>query len=96
MVFSSWVWQKKLPVRPLRSIAAFEKCLALDEGRYDAGIELAGLYHAALRNEEAIGLLEKYRSLLAENPWYLDMSGTLYTNMGKPLQAVPLFEMAVK
>ena len=87
---------EKVARQSLKSIAAFEKCLALDEGRYDAGIELAGLYHAALRNEEAIGLLEKYTSLLAENPWYLDMSGTLYTNMGKPLLAVPLFEMAVK
>lgn len=80
----------------LKSIDAFEKCLALDERRFDAGIELAGLYQLLLRNDEAIALLEKYTGKLAENPWYLDMSGTLYTNMGKPLQAVSLFEAAVK
>jgi tetratricopeptide (TPR) repeat protein len=50
----------------------------------------------SLRNNEAIGLLEKYTGMLADSPWYLDMSATLYNNMGKPLQAVPLFEMAVK
>ncbi|MFC1701276.1 sulfotransferase [Pseudomonadota bacterium] len=87
---------EKAARQTMKSIDAFEKCLALDVSRFDAGIELAGLYHLLLRNDEAIGLLEKYTGLLADNPWYLDMSGTLYTNMGKPLQAVPLFEMAVK
>lgn len=80
----------------MKSIVAFEKCLALDVSRFDAGIELASQYHMSLRNNEAIGLLEKYTGMLADSPWYLDMSGTLYNNMGKPLLAVPLFEMAVK
>jgi len=87
---------EKVARHTLKSAEAFEKCLALDERRFDAGIELAGLYHLSLRNDEAIALLEKYTGMLAGNPWYLDMSGTLYTNMGKPLQAVGLFEEAVE
>lgn len=80
----------------LKSIDAFEKCLALDERRFDAGIELANQYHVSLRNDEAIGLLEKYEEMLAVSPWHLDMSGSLYVTMGKPLRAIPLFEKAVK
>ncbi|MDX2427468.1 MAG: sulfotransferase [Xanthomonadales bacterium] len=80
----------------LKSIDAFEKCLALDERRFDAGVELANQYHLVLRNDEAIGLLEKYDGMLVASPWHLDMSGTLYITMGKPLQAIPLFEKAVK
>lgn len=87
---------EKIANNLLNSIDAFEKCLALDESRFDAGIELAGQYHILLRNDEAIALLEKYKGMLPDSPLYLDMAGTLYNTMGKPLQAVPLFEMAVK
>ena len=87
---------EKAARQPLKSIGAFEKCLSLDESRFDAGIELASQYHILIRNDEAIALLEKYKDMLADNPWYLDMAGTTYNTMGKPLQAVPLFEMAVK
>jgi len=80
----------------LKSIDAFEKCLALDEHRFDAGIELANQYHVSLRNDEAIGLLEKYEGMLEVSPWHLDMSGSLLVTMGKPLRAIPLFEKAVK
>jgi tetratricopeptide (TPR) repeat protein len=79
-----------------QSIDAFEKCLALDERRYDAGIELAVLYHSLLRNDEAIALLEKYAGKLGGNAWYLDMAGTLYSNMGRHLKAVSLLESAVE
>ena len=87
---------EKAARQPLKSINAFEKCLSLDESRFDAGIELASQYNILIRNDEAIALLEKYKDMLAGNPWYLDMAGTIYNTMGKPLQAVPLFEMAVK
>ena len=87
---------EKAARQPLKSINAFEKCLSLDESRFDAGIELASQYHILIRNDEAIALLEKYKDMLAGNPWYLDMAGTIYNTMGKSLQAVPLFEMAVK
>lgn len=82
--------------QPSKSIDAFEKCLALDESRFDAGIELASQYYICLKNDEAIALLEKYKGMLADSPWYLDMAGTIYNTMGKPLQSAPLFEMAVK
>ena len=87
---------EKAARQTLESIDAFEKCLDLDERRFDAGIELANQYHMSLRNDEAIRLLEKYTAMLANSPWHLDMSGTLYATMGLPLQAIPLFEKAVK
>jgi tetratricopeptide (TPR) repeat protein len=87
---------EKVANNSLKSIDAFEKCLELDESRFDAGIELAAQYHNLLRNNEAITLLVKYKGMLADSPLYLDIAGTLYNTMGKPLQAVPLFEMAVK
>lgn len=79
----------------LKATRAFEKCLELDENRFDAGIELASLYAKSFRNEEAIGLLQRFRSLIANSPWHLDMAGTTYTDMGKAVEATPLFERAV-
>jgi tetratricopeptide (TPR) repeat protein len=87
---------EKVARQPMKSIPAFEQCLALDGSRFDAGIELASQYHMLLRNDKAIGLLEKYKDMLVDSPLYLDIAGTLYNTMGQPLKAVPLFEMAVK
>ena len=79
-----------------KSIDSFEKCLALDERRFDAGIELAGLYAMAVRNDEAIGLLQKYTGGLKNSPWYLDRAAATYIDLGKPKLAIPLIEAAVK
>lgn len=79
-----------------KSIDSFEKCLALDERRFDAGIELAGLYAIAVRNNEAIGLLQKYAGELGHSPWYLDRAAATYIELGKPKLAIPLIEAAVK
>jgi len=87
---------EKAAQRRPRSIAAFEKCLDLDENRFDAGIELASQYAKSFRNDEAVELLRRFSNPISNNPWYLDMAGTTYTDIGKAVEATPLFERAVQ
>jgi tetratricopeptide (TPR) repeat protein len=77
--------------RPLKALAAFERALELDHGRYDAAIELAGQYSVARRNAEAASLLGRYGDQLGNSPRYLDMAATIYTEIGLPERAWPLY-----
>jgi tetratricopeptide (TPR) repeat protein len=85
---------EKAAEHPRKSIAAFESVLARDEGRYDAAIELAGQYSIGRRNGEVLALLEKYQGMLDNSPRYLDLAGTLYTEIGMPERAWPLYTKA--
>ena len=85
---------EKAAEHPRKSIAAFEAVLARDEDRYDAAIELAGQYSIGRRNGEVLALLEKYEGMLDNSPRYLDLAGTLYTEIGMPERAWPLFTKA--
>ena len=84
----------KVSQKPVVAAQAFEKALALDAIRYDAAIELANQYKIAERNAEALGLLEKYESALGNSPMYLDLAGTIYSDLGLSQQAWPLYKKA--
>lgn len=81
----------KAAQRPLRAAEAFERALALDTGRYDAAIELANQYSIARRNADAAELLVRYEGKLSNSPRYLDMAGTVYTEIGMAERAWPLY-----
>ncbi len=85
---------EKAAEHPRKSIAAFEAVLARDGDRYDAAIELAGQYSIGRRNGEVLALLEKYQGMLDNSPRYLDLAGTLYTEIGMPERAWPLYTKA--
>lgn len=85
---------EKAAGRPKKAGAAFEAVLARDDGRYDAAIELASQYSMGRRNAEVVALLEKYTDMLDNSPRYLDMAGTVYTEIGLPEKAWPLFRKA--
>lgn len=80
--------------RPLKATAAFEKTLALDTDRYDAAIELANQYSVSRRNGEVAELLGRYEEKLGNSPMYLDLAGTVYTEIGMPEKAWPLYKKA--
>ncbi|MDT8321289.1 MAG: sulfotransferase [Xanthomonadales bacterium] len=82
---------KKVQKKPLKAIEAFEKALAADPRRYDAAVELANQYSTARRNGDAAALLAKYEDALANSPIYLDMAATIYTEIGLPQKAWPLY-----
>lgn len=79
---------------PRRAMAFFEQALALDGGRYDAAVELANQYSVARRNGDAAALLAHHRDVLSNSPFYLDLAGTVYTNIGMSAEAWPLFKRA--
>lgn len=80
--------------RPVKAAQAFEKALALDADRYDAAIELANQYTLAQRYDEAMELLAKYEKALGNSPMYLDLAGTVYSDIGLPQKAWPLYKKA--
>ena len=85
---------QRVSQRPVKAAAAFEKALALDPDRYDAAIELANQYSVSRRNGEAAALLGKYEEKLGNSPMYLDLAGTIYTEIGMPQKAWPLYKKA--
>ena len=80
--------------RPALAVRSFERCLAEDEARYDAAVELANQLSISRRNGEAASLLARYEDRLDNSPRYLDMAGTVYTEIGLPEKAWPLYEKA--
>ncbi len=80
--------------RPLKAARNFERALEIDAGRYDAAIELAGQHSLARKNAEAAALLDRYGPALANSPLYLNMAGSVYTQIGLPEKGVPLLEAA--
>ena len=85
---------EKVRTHPLESIAAFEKTLQLAPERYDAAIELANQYSIARRNADAEQMLARYEDALGNSPLYLDLAGTIYTEIGLPEKAWPLYQKA--
>lgn len=77
--------------RPAKAAKAFERALELDERRYDAAIELANQYSIARRNSDVAALLGKYEDKLGNSSMYLDLAGTVYTDIGMPEKAWPLY-----
>ncbi len=85
---------EKASRRPDRAAEDFGKALDLDAERYDAAIELAYQYSAARRNGDAARLVAKYEVNLGNSPLYLNMAGTIYSQVGMPERAWPLFQKA--
>lgn len=85
---------RKVDRKPAKAIEAFERALALDGRRYDAAVELANQYSISRRNGDAASLLAKYEKSLSNSPIYLDMAGTIYTEIGLSQKAWPLYEKA--
>jgi tetratricopeptide (TPR) repeat protein len=85
---------EKAANRPIRAAQAFATALELDDRRYDAAIELADQHSVGRRNAAAAALLAKYESMLLNSPRYLDMAGTVYSHIGMPERAWPLYRRA--
>lgn len=73
---------------------AFSKALELDAGRYDAAVELASQYSTMRRNGDAAAVVQKYENKLTNSPMYLNMAGTVYSQIGMTEKAWPLFQKA--
>lgn len=80
--------------KPVLAAEALSRALELDPGRYDAAVELANQYCIARRNAEASALLDQFAPKLSNSPRYLDMAGTVYTHIGLPEKAWPLYKKA--
>jgi tetratricopeptide (TPR) repeat protein len=80
--------------QPKKAIEAFEQALALDDHRYDAAVELANQYCIARRNGEAAALLANYTDKLNNSPRYLDMAGSIYSDIGLVHKSWPLYKKA--
>jgi tetratricopeptide (TPR) repeat protein len=85
---------EKASEHPKNAVEAFEAVLRLDTNRYDAAVELASQYSMARRNGEVSELLARYEGSLDNSPKYLDMAGTIYTEIGRPEKAWPLYRRA--
>ena len=85
---------KKAANRNEQAIADFLKVLELDDGRYDAAIELANQYSILRRNGEAAAVVRKFEDRLVNSPMYLNMAGTVYSQVGMTEAAWPLFQKA--
>lgn len=85
---------EKAARRPIRAAEAFARALELDPARYDAAVELADQHSIGRRNAAAAELLARYTGRLDNSPRYLDMAGTIYTHIGMPERALPLYRRA--
>lgn len=85
---------EKASNRRERAVEAFSKVIELDSDRYDAAIELANQYSAARRNAEAAAIVASYEHKLEKSPLYLNMAGTIYSQVGMTEKSWPLFNKA--
>jgi tetratricopeptide (TPR) repeat protein len=87
---------RKAAGQPRMAAKCFSEAIELDEGRYDAAIELAWQYVLLNRHAEANDLVGRYRSLLSNSPLYLDLAGQVYSRLGLYEAAWPLYEKALE
>jgi tetratricopeptide (TPR) repeat protein len=80
--------------KPEEATEAFAKALQLGADRYDAAIELANQHCAARRNADAYALVIKYEDKMSNSPLYLNMAGAVYSGIGMPEKAWPLYNKA--
>jgi len=85
---------EKTSNRHEQAMTAFSTVLKLDAGRYDAAIELANQYSVMRRNSDAAAVVEEYENKLESSPLYLNMAGTVYSQIGMTEKAWPLFQKA--
>jgi tetratricopeptide (TPR) repeat protein len=87
---------EKASGHPEEATKAFATTLELDAGRHDAAIELANQHCAVRRNGDAAALVSKYQDKLSNSPLYLNMAGTVYSGVGLPEKAWPLYKKALE
>jgi tetratricopeptide (TPR) repeat protein len=85
---------EKAANRTKQAIKSFSEAISLDDRRYDAATELAGQYLHLHQFGQAVAVLQPYESAMSNSPRYLDMAGTIYTNVGLPDRAWPLYHKA--
>jgi len=85
---------EKATNRRAAAVKAFTRAISLEEGRYDAAVELAGLYMKTHEYGIATELLKQHESFMENSPRYLDMAGTIFVNAGQPEKGWPLFRRA--
>ena len=85
---------EKAAHRKQQAIRAFSTAITLDSDRYDAVVELAGLYLQSSRHGDAVALLKQYETRLSNSPLYLDRAATIYTDAGQAEQGWPLYRRA--
>lgn len=85
---------EKMLGRPANAVAGFSNAMHIDGNRYDAGIELAQI-HARHRDYQAAKeLLEKYEPAMQDDPRYLHLAGSVWTDMDLWENAYRLFVRA--
>lgn len=87
---------ERVQQHPRKAIELFQRVLDLDPKRYDAAVELANQYSIARRNADVAELLASYEDKMSNSPMYLDLAGTIYTEIGMPERAWPLYQKAVE
>lgn len=80
--------------KTLEALEAYKQGLQLDPQRFDMAVELANMYSMSRRNAEAAAVLDQYAEALHNSPRYLDLAGTIYTEVGLAEKAWPLFKRA--
>ena len=85
---------EKAAGRDEEACEAFARAIQLDPERYDAAIELAYQYSSKRQNAAAAALLTDFESKLTNSPLYLNMAGSVYTQVGMPEHALRLYKKA--
>lgn len=78
-----------------KAMSLFAVALEIDSNRYDAAIELAQQYSLMRRNTDACHLLDEYTTKLSNSSVYANLAGMIYTEIGLPEKAYPLYQQAV-
>ena len=80
--------------RPEAAALLFAKTLELDARRYDAAVELARIHCTEFRTGEAAALLDRYTDKLQDSPMYLNLAGSVYSQIGMAEKSWPLYQRA--
>ena len=72
----------------------FGECIAIDETRFDAAVQLANIYLREINYCQAFELIKQYESAMFSNSYYLNMSANLLTAIGCHGEALIFFKKA--
>jgi thioredoxin-like negative regulator of GroEL len=80
---------------PKLAADAFAKALAINPERYDAQVELAALQVVLQDPNQAMELLGSLPREAQNSPMYLNLAGSVYSELAVPELAFPLFQQAL-
>lgn len=78
------------------AVKHFSRALRHGPERYDAAIELAWLYQALMRHQDAKKLLEEFERLFQNSPHYLYLAAETWSRLGLHGRALPLYRKAAE